>query len=212
MLDPSGSLFAQVFPRGERPNYEPAREDSIAGIATHRGVSPWEVMYDLLVADDGRELFYQPLGFYGNYNLDDTRRNLQHPQVLYGLSDGGAHCGVIADAGLPTVVLTHWGRDRQGERLPLEFLVHALSRKTALAYGLTDRGALTPGLKADINVIDFDALRLYRPEAIYDLPAGGRRLVQRVSGYDCIVKSGEVTFECGAHTGALPGGVIRGGR
>ena len=212
MVAAMAGLFAQIFPLGDRPNYEPDREQSVAGIAEARGVDAWEVMYDLLLADEGRELFYQPLGFYANYNLDETRRNLTHPQVLYGLSDGGAHCGIIADAGMPTFILTHWARDRQGEHLPLEMLVNALSRKTAVAYGLRDRGALIAGLMADINVIDFDELRLYRPEAIHDLPAGGRRLVQRASGYDYIVKSGVVTFEDGKHTGELPGTVIRGAK
>jgi N-acyl-D-amino-acid deacylase len=210
MVNALGVLFAQIFPLGERPNYEPGREQSVAGIAEARGVDAWEAMYDLLIGEDGRELFYQPLGFYNNYNLDETRKNLAHPQVLYGLSDGGAHCGVIADAGMPTFILTHWGRDRDGEKLPLEMLVNALSRKTAIAYGMDDRGSLEPGMLADVNVIDFDALRLYRPEAIYDLPTGGRRLVQRAAGYDYVIKTGEVTFENGKHTGVLPGKVVRG--
>jgi N-acyl-D-aspartate/D-glutamate deacylase len=133
--------------------------------------------------------------------------------VLFGLSDGGAHCGVIADAGMPTFILTHWARDRtKGEQFPLEFLVRKLTRDTAMAYGMSDRGELKPGLLADLNVIDFEALRLYRPEAIYDLPAGGRRLVQRADGYVCTVKSGQVTFEDGEPTGALPGSLVRGGR
>ena len=171
------------------------------------------MMYDLLIRDGGRELFYQPLGGYQTYNFDFFRKNMQHPNVIFGLSDGGAHCGVIADAGMPTFILTHWGRDRtKGERFPLEFLVRKLTRDTALAYGLADRGQLKQGLLADVNVIDFDNLRLYRPEAIYDLPAGGRRLVQRADGYRYTVKSGQVTFEDGVSTGALPGSLVRGGR
>ena len=138
---------------------------------------------------------------------------MQHPNVLFGLSDGGAHCGVIADAGMPTFILTYWGRDRvKGEQFPLEFLVRKLTSDTAQAYGLNDRGQLKPGLLADLNVIDFEALRLFRPEAITDLPAGGKRLVQRTEGYRYTVKSGQVTFEDGKHTGALPGGLVRGGR
>jgi len=212
MSNPTELLY-RVFPLGEDPNYEPDREHSVGGLAEAAGVSPMEMMYDLLIRDGGRELFYQPLGGYFTYNFDFFRKNMQHPNVLFGLSDGGAHCGVIADAGMPTFILTHWGRDRvKGDRFPLEFLIRKLTRDTAMAYGLADRGQLKPGLLADINVIDFDKLRLYRPEAIYDLPAGGRRLVQRADGYCYTVKSGEVTFEDGEHTGALPGSLVRGGR
>ncbi len=209
----SGSLLWRIFPLGERPDYEPDREQSVAGMAQAAGVSPLEMMYDLLLRDGGRELFYQPLGGYQTYNFDFFRKNMQHPNVLFGLSDGGAHCGVIADAGMPTFILTHWARDRtKGDQFPLEFLVRKLTSDTARAYGLNDRGQLKPGLLADVNVIDFEALRLFRPEAISDLPAGGKRLVQRVEGYRYTVKSGQVTFEDGKHTGALPGGLVRGGR
>ncbi|MBM4202717.1 MAG: amidohydrolase family protein [Gammaproteobacteria bacterium] len=209
---PLDKLLWQVFPLGERPNYEPDRDQSVAGLAAKLGKSGFEVMYDLLLQHDGRELFYQPLGGYQTYNFDNFRKSMEHPNVLFGLSDGGAHCGVIADAGMATFILTHWGRDRvKGERMPLEFLVRKLSRDTALAYGLDDRGLLAAGKLADINVIDFDRLQLSRPEAIYDLPAGGRRLVQQVSGYSHIVKRGQTIFTDGQHTGALPGRLVRGG-
>jgi len=210
--NPTDYLY-RIFPLGERPNYEPDRSGSVGGLAEAAGVTPMAMMYDLLLREGGRELFYQPLGGYQTYNFDFFRKNMQHPNVIFGLSDGGAHCGVIADAGMPTFILTHWGRDRtKGERFPLEFLVRKLTRDTALAYGLADRGQLKQGLLADVNVIDFDNLRLYRPEAIYDLPAGGRRLVQRADGYRYTVKSGQVTFEDGVSTGALPGSLVRGGR
>jgi N-acyl-D-aspartate/D-glutamate deacylase len=209
---PLDKLLWHVFPLGENPNYEPDREQSVAGIAEREGTSPFEVMYDLLVGGDGKELFYQPLGGYDNYNFERFFKALQHPSVLFGLSDGGAHCGVIADAGMPSFILSHWARDRtKGEQLPLEFLVRKLSADTAAAYGMADRGILQPGFKADINVIDFDALALARPEAIFDLPTGGKRLVQRVTGYDAVIKNGEQIMAHGEHTGALPGTLVRGG-
>jgi N-acyl-D-aspartate/D-glutamate deacylase len=209
----AGSLLWRIFPLGERPDYEPDREGSVAGLAEAAGVTPLEMMYHLLVRDGGHELFYQPLGGYVTYNFDFFRKNMQHPNVLFGLSDGGAHCGVIADAGMPTFILTHWARDRsKGDKFPLEFLVRKLSSDTAKAYGLNDRGQLKPGLLADVNVIDFENLKLFRPEAVNDLPAGGKRLVQRAEGYRYTVKSGQVTFEDGVSTGALPGGLVRGGR
>ncbi len=206
-------LLWQVFPLGDAPDYEQPREGSVAGIAAARGEDPFAVMYDLLLGDEGRELFYQPLGGYSDYSLEYYRDIMQLPNILFGLSDGGAHCGVIADAGMPSYILSYWGRDRRrGERLPLEYLVRKLSRDTAEAYGMTDRGLLAAGAKADINVIDFDRLRLYRPEAVFDLPTGGRRLVQRVDGYRHTLTAGQVTFESGEHTGALPGRLVRGGR
>jgi N-acyl-D-aspartate/D-glutamate deacylase len=209
MQDLAG-LMSKVFPLGENPNYEPGPEDSIAGIAQARGMDAMEVMYDLLVANDGKELFYQPLGGYQGYTLDWQKMLLEHPNVLFGLSDGGAHCGVIADAGMPTFIMTHWGRDRtRGEKMELEFIVKSLTSETAKAFGMYDRGLIAEGMIADINVIDFDALRLYRPEAIFDLPTGGRRLVQRADGYELTIKAGEVIFQNGEHTGALPGKLVR---
>ncbi len=203
-------LMGQVFPLGENPNYEPLPEESIAGIAASRGLDVMEVMYDLLIANGGKELFYQPLGGYQGFSLDYQKKLLEHPNVLFGLSDGGAHCGVIADAGMPTFIMTHWGRDRtRGDKMSLEFIVQSLTSSTAHAYGMFDRGQLTEGMIADINVIDFDALRLRRPEAVFDLPAGGRRLVQRAEGYDITIKAGEVIFNNGQHSGALPGKLVR---
>ena len=204
------SLMGQVFPLGENPNYEPLPEESIAGIAKARGLDVMEVMYDMLVANGGTELFYQPLGGYQGFSLDYQKKLLEHPNVLFGLSDGGAHCGVIADAGMPTFIMTHWGRDRtRGDKMSLEFIVKSLTSSTAHAFGMFDRGQLTEGMIADMNVIDFDVLRLHRPEAVFDLPTGGRRLVQRAEGYDITIKSGEVIFNNGHHSGALPGKLVR---
>ena len=205
-------LMWQVFVLGDKPDYEQPKSASIAGLAQSQGKDPWALMYDLLLENDGKELFYQPLGGY-NYNLDYYHRILQIPHALFGLSDGGAHCGVIADAGMPSYILSYWGRDRiLGDTLPLELLVRKLSRDTAQVYGMDDRGLIQPGMKADMNIIDFDALQLHRPEAIYDLPTGGKRLVQNVDGYRYTVQAGEVTFVDGEHTGALPGKLVRGGR
>lgn len=204
------ALMTQVFPLGETPNYEPLPEDSIKGIADAKGKDVMEVMYDLLVANGGKELFYQPLGGYQSYNLEGQKKLLEHPNVLFGLSDGGAHCGVIADAGMPTFIMTHWGRDRsRGDKMALEFIVNQLTSSTAKAFGMFDRGELSVGMIADVNIIDFEALKLHRPEAIFDLPAGGRRLVQKAEGYDYTIKAGEVIFENGEHSGALPGKLVR---
>ena len=207
-----GELLWAIFPLGDQPNYEPNKEDSVAGIAEQQNEEAFEVMYDLLIANDGKELFYQPLGGYQTYNFDFFKLSMGHPNVLFGLSDGGAHCGVIADAGMPTFILCHWARDRsKGDQFDLEFLVRKLSRDTAEAFGMFDRGLLQEGMLADINIIDFPALSLHRPEAIFDLPTGGKRLVQKVDGYRKIIKRGEIIFEDNVHTGALPGKLVRGG-
>ena len=138
------------------------------------------------------------------------REMMLHPRTVLGLSDGGAHCGLICDASMPTYLLTHWARDRsRGERIPLEQVVRLQTGNTASVYGLTDRGTLEPGKKADVNLIDYDALRLHAPEMVFDLPAGGRRLIQRVDGYRATIVSGEVTFENGEPTGARPGRLVR---
>jgi N-acyl-D-aspartate/D-glutamate deacylase len=148
---------------------------------------------------------------YKNYSFDGILPQLNNPSTVLSLSDGGAHCGVICDASMPTYLLTHWVRDRsRGERIPLEFAVRRQTRETAELYGLRDRGMLAPGMKADVNLIDFDGLRLHPPEMVFDLPANGRRFVQRADGYQFTIVNGEVTFENGEPTGAMPGKVVRG--
>jgi N-acyl-D-aspartate/D-glutamate deacylase len=205
------SAFHKLFPLGDPPNYEPSAETSVAAIAEREGRRPEDVAYDMLLQRGGRELLYFPLLNYTNYDFEPIREMLLHPRSVIGLSDGGAHCGLICDAGTPTFLLTHWVRDRtRGERLPLEYMVKRQTRDTAALYGFEDRGALAPGLCADVNVIDLDALALRPPEMVFDLPARGRRLIQKAEGYVATLKSGEVIFENGEATGNLPGRLLRG--
>jgi N-acyl-D-amino-acid deacylase len=203
--------FDNMYPLGDPPDYEPTADRSVAGIAAREGRSPEDVLLDAMLANEGRDFVYYPIINYADTNFDPIREMLLHPQALLSLSDGGAHCGLICDASSPSYMLTHWVRDRtRGERLPLEFAVKLQTRGTASAYGLNDRGLLAPGMRADINVIDLENLHLHAPEAVHDLPAAGRRLVQRVDGYKATLQAGQVTYEDGVATGALPGKLIRG--
>ncbi len=203
--------FHTMFPLGDPPDYEPGPEQSIQAIAEREGRDPREVVLDTLLANDGTGLVYLPLLGYADCDLEAIRAMMVHPQSVFGLSDGGAHCGIICDASMPTFLLTHWARDRaRGERIPLEQLVERQTRRTAAFYGMDDRGVLAPGMKADVNVIDFDALHIHAPEIVYDLPADGRRLIQKVDGYRYTICSGEVIYEEGEPTGALPGKLVRG--
>ena len=202
--------WAGIYRLGDPPDYEPHPDSSVAAVAARDRRRPEEVALDWLLEDDGMALLFAPLGSYVDQDHEVIREMISHPASIVGLSDGGAHCGLICDASFPTYLLTHWTRDRtRGELLPLELVVHKQTGATAAAYGLTDRGTLAPGMKADMNVIDVDALHLHAPEIITDLPAGGRRLVQRVDGYRWTVQSGRITFEDGHATGARPGSVIR---
>jgi N-acyl-D-aspartate/D-glutamate deacylase len=160
---------------------------------------------------DGRELLYLPLLDYAAGNLDAVREMLTHPATVLGLGDGGAHCGVLCDASLPTFMLSHWARDRsRGEKLPVEQVVHLQTRRTAELYGFLDRGLVAPGYLADLNVIDHDHLALASPEMVYDLPASGKRLIQRARGYVATVKSGVVVRDHDEATGDRPGRLLRG--
>ena len=203
--------FHKIFVHGDPPDYEPGPEKSIEAIAKREGRKPAEVAYDLMLERGGKALLYLPFLGYSNGNFDDMREMMMHPQAIYGLSDGGAHCGLICDASMPTFLLTHWVRDRsRGEKIPLETIVNAQARKTGALFGICDRGLLAPGMKADVNVIDFEHLHIHAPEMVYDLPANARRLIQKVDGYRYTVCSGEVTYEDGKPTGAMPGKLIRG--
>ena len=201
----------KLFPLGDPPDYEPPPERSVTALAAAQGRTTDEVLYDLMLERDGKELLYLPLLDYAACNLDAVREMLVHPATVLGLGDGGAHCGVLCDASLPTFMLAHWARDRsRGEGLPVETVVHLQTRRTAELYGFRDRGLLAPGHLADVNIIDHGALALESPEMVYDLPASGKRLVQRARGYAATIKSGVVVREQDEATGERPGRLLRG--
>ena len=203
----------RIFRLGEPPDYEPAASESIAAIAERDGRDKWDLFYDLLLENDGRELLLRPLLGYSNFTQDPIREMVLHPTTALGLGDGGAHVGSICDASIETYMLTHWVRDRsRGERLPLELVVRKMTSDTAALYGMHDRGTIEVAKKADFNVIDLDRLVLHRPEMHHDLPAGARRLLQRADGYVATIVSGDVIMRDGRETGARPGALVRSGR
>ena len=203
--------FERMYPLNDPPDYEPPVENSIAAQARKRGVSPEAYAYDLLLEDEGRRMMFVGTTNYYDKSLDVSLEMLKHRDTVPGLGDGGAHLGVMCDATYSTFMLTHWARDRtRGERLPLPFVVKSLTQDTARVIGLNDRGLIRPGYRADLNVIDFDRLRLGLPKVRTDLPAGGRRIIQTAAGYDATILRGEITFREGAATDALPGRLVRG--
>ena len=205
--------LGRIYALGDPPDYEPTQDRAVDKIAAERGDDPLSTLYDLMLEDNATAMLMLPFYnyFYGNH--DAIREMLMHPAGVVGLSDGGAHCGMICDASYPTFLLTHWARDRhRGEKLPLEYLVRKQSHDTAQLFGLTDRGVIQTGKKADINVIDMDALTLHPAKMAYDLPAGGQRLVQGASGYSATIVSGVVTRRDSVDTGARPGRLVRGAR
>ena len=203
------SKFEIMFELSDPPNYEPAPSDSLKARAAAAGTTPEEMALDILLADDGQGLLYVPFANYLDGGLDVVEEMLNHPFTIPGLGDGGAHVGTICDGSFSTTLLTHWGRDRSHGRIPVEQLIKQHCQDTAAAVGLTDRGQLLPGLRADINVIDFENLQALRPEIHHDLPAGGRRLLQRATGYLHTICAGQEIYQNGVATGALPGRLIR---
>ena len=200
----------RMYPLGDPPDYEPDADNSIAARAAREGRSAEEVAYDLLIEGDGRNILYLPVTNYAGGNLDVVREMIAAPHSLLGLGDGGAHVGIMCDSTATSYTLTHWTRDRRrGELFPVAWAIKRLAADNAAAIGLADRGRLEVGLKADINVLDYDQLRLRRPEVVYDLPAGGKRLVQRTDGIDATLVSGAIVYRHGEPTGALPGRLLR---
>lgn len=203
--------YDKMYLLGNPPDYEQPPERTLGARANREGRKPEELAYDAMLEENGRGMLYVPFLNYAEGNLDAVHEMLQDPHSIPGLSDGGAHCGIICDASFPTYLLTHWTRDRtRGDRLSIPFVVAAQARRTAESVGLMDRGVLARGYKADVNVIDYDKLHMHPPKVHYDLPMGGRRLLQQIDGYDATIVSGIVTQRNGQSTGARPGRLVQG--
>jgi N-acyl-D-aspartate/D-glutamate deacylase len=204
------SQAAELFPLGDPPNYEPNPDDKLGARAAQMGVDVKELIYDLMLERNGEALFLLPASNFVGASLEPVRRMLEHPQTLVALGDGGAHYGTICDSSYPTFVLAYWTRDRTlGKKLPLPWAIRALSHANTEAIGIKDRGLVAPGLLADLNVIDYDALQLRAPQMVHNLPAGGGRLTQQAEGYVATIKSGVITYRNGQPTGQLPGRLLR---
>jgi N-acyl-D-aspartate/D-glutamate deacylase len=203
--------FDEMYVLDEPVDYDLDASQSLGATARRLGISPREYAYDVQLQREGRQLIYAPLFNFVHGNLDAVHEMITSPVAMFGLSDGGAHCGAICDASMTTSFMTLWSRDRTDEsRIPLESVVHQLTRRPALHFGWKDRGLIETGLLADLNVIDFAGLACASPRIVTDLPAGGRRLLQSASGYRYTIKRGAVTFEDGVATGELPGKLLRG--
>ncbi len=202
--------FDNMFLLGDTPDYEPTADTTITARASRTNQRPEALALDQMLTNDGRGLIYAPFGNYVDRNLDAAASMLSHPLTLSGLSDGGAHVGMICDGSFPTFMLTHWTRDRtRGAKFDLPTVIRMQTSDTAAWMGLTDRGRVAVGLRADLNVIDYENLTLHAPQVVHDLPAGGRRLLQRASGYTATLVAGEITYRNGEPTGALPGRLLR---
>jgi N-acyl-D-aspartate/D-glutamate deacylase len=206
-------VFENLFPLGRDLDYEPPPDASVAAVARRAGVTPWELGYDLMLGSDGRDFLLRPLLNFGGGSYDGLHDMLMDPMTVQGLGDGGAHVRIVCDASMTTYLLSHWVRDRtRGPRIPLEWAVRRLTQDPARLYGLDDRGIITPGRRADLNLIDFDALRLVFPEQVQDLPADAARLVQRSEGYVETIVAGVTVVDHGELTDARPGALVRGPR
>jgi N-acyl-D-aspartate/D-glutamate deacylase len=202
-----------LFPFGDPPNYEPDPSTSIAAQAQRLGRSPDDLAYELILQDEGRAFLYTPFANYADGNLNACKEMMADPNTVIGLGDGGAHVGMISDASFPTFLMTHWSKEcGRGDGFDLSWLIKRQTSDTARTVGLLDRGVIAPGMKADINVIDIEKLALPAPRMTFDLPAGGKRLLQKSFGYRATVVSGVVTYRNGEGTGALPGRLVRGAR
>ena len=203
--------FDKQFPMDHVPNYEPPMEASIAGIAESSNKSVMEVLYEELLNNDGKTFIWAPFGPYPDHSLDFYKMIIEFESSVAGLSDGGAHCGLICDASMPTWNISHWSKNREkGDKIPLEYVVRKQTKETAETFGLMDRGQIKEGYLADLNIIDYDNLCVFKPEMVHDLPTGSRRIIQKASGYKATIKSGIVTFKDDEATGAMPGSLIRG--
>ena len=201
----------RVFVLEEPLNYEPEQRNSVAAMGEAQERDPFELFYDLMLEEDGKRFFFAPMMNYTDFNYEAVRTMITHPRAAMGLDDAGAHCGVICDASMPTFMLTHWARDRErGEKLPLEFVVKKMTNDTASLYGLHDRGVIRVGMKADLNLIDLENLKVDLPELAHDLPANGRRLIQKSEGYVATIVNGTIVMENGEDTGNRPGNLVRG--
>lgn len=202
--------FDYMFPLGDPPNYAPPRESAVGYRARAEGRSPFEVAYDMMLEDDGHAMLFSPNSGYGHFSLDGCRELMENPLSVVGVSDGGAHAASICDSSFSAFLLSYWGRDRGNDRLDLSWLVKRATGDTAALVGLNDRGVIAPGYKADLNVIDFDRLKLERPYMVHDLPKGGKRLMQRAQGFVATIVSGQTVYRNGEATGELPGRLVRG--
>jgi N-acyl-D-aspartate/D-glutamate deacylase len=202
--------FDYMFPLGDPPNYAPLRESGIGFRARAEGRSPFEVAFELMLEDDGRAMLFSPNSGYGYFNLEGCRELMENPLSVVGVSDGGAHVASICDSSFSAFLLSYWGRDRGNDRFDLGWLVKRATADTAALVGLNDRGVIAPGYKADINIIDFNRLKLGRPYMVHDLPQGGKRLLQKAKGFVATIVSGTPVYRDGTPTGELPGRLVRG--
>ena len=205
--------YHDMYVMQENPDYEPPPSESIASQAMELGLNPLELCLDILTRGEGKDMIYYAFLNYGESSLDPAKEMMEHPNTILGLGDGGAHCGSICDGSFTTHMLTHWTRDRKrGEKLELPWVIKAHCRDTAKAVGLNDRGILAPGYKADINIVNLKKMQLRKPEVHFDLPAGGRRLMQYADGYVATIVNGVPIYLDGESTGARPGRLVRGSK